>query len=139
MFVAAAPGASAQSSSPKPGGSVTYGLEAETGGGWCPSSARLAISGIEVGAAIYDTLMVPNTKNEMVPYLAESVEPNADFTEWKITLRDGITFHDGTAARRRRRWCENFDGVPQEHADRCRAQGRSTRSPPPVRSRSPWP
>ena len=29
------------------------GLEAETGGGWCPSSARLAISGIEVGAAIY--------------------------------------------------------------------------------------
>jgi peptide/nickel transport system substrate-binding protein len=96
MFVAAAPGASAQSSSPKPGGSVTYGLESETGGGWCPSSARLAISGVEVGAAIYDTLMVPNTKNEMVPYLAESVEPNADFTEWKITLRDGITFHDGT-------------------------------------------
>ncbi len=97
MFVAAAPGASAQSGSPKPGGTVTYGLESETGGGWCPSSARLAISGIEVGAAIYDTLMVPNTKNEMVPYLAESVEPNADFTEWKITLRDGIKFHDGTA------------------------------------------
>src|SRR4051794_27359989 len=96
FLVAAAPSASAQSSSPKPGGSVTYGLESETGGGWCPSSARLAISGIEVGAAIYDTLMVPNTKNEMVPYLAKSVEPNAEFTEWKITLRDGITFHDGT-------------------------------------------
>jgi len=95
FLVSTAPGASAQSS-PKPGGSVVYGLEAETGGGWCPPSARLAISGIEVGAAIYDTLMVPNTKNEMVPYLAESVEPNAAFTEWKITLRDGITFHDGT-------------------------------------------
>jgi peptide/nickel transport system substrate-binding protein len=94
-FVTAAPTASAQSS-PKPGGSVTYGLEAETGGGWCPSSARLAISGVEVGAAIYDTLVVPNTKNEMVPYLAKSVEPNADFTEWKITLRDGVKFHDGT-------------------------------------------
>jgi peptide/nickel transport system substrate-binding protein len=96
FLVTTAPGASAQSSSPKPGGSVTYGLESETGGGWCPSSARLAISGIEVGAAIYDTLVVPNTKNEMVPYLAKSVEPNADFTEWKITLRDGIKFHDGT-------------------------------------------
>jgi peptide/nickel transport system substrate-binding protein len=96
LLVTTAPSASAQSS-PKPGGSVTYGLESETGGGWCPSTARLAISGIEVGAAIYDTLMVPNTKNEMVPYLAESVEPNAEFTEWKITLRDGITFHDGTA------------------------------------------
>jgi len=96
VLVTTAPGASAQSS-PKPGGSVVYGLESETGGGWCPSSARLAISGIEVGAAIYDTLTVPNIKNEMVPYLAESVEPNADFTEWKITLRDGIKFHDGTA------------------------------------------
>ena len=95
MLVGVAPSASA-ASSPKPGGSVIYGLEAETGGGWCPPSARLAISGIEVGAAIYDTLMVPNTKNEMVPYLAKSVTPNAAFTEWKITLRDGITFHDGT-------------------------------------------
>jgi peptide/nickel transport system substrate-binding protein len=95
FLVAAAPTASA-ASSPKPGGSVTYGLESETGGGWCPTSARLAISGIEVGAAIYDTLMVPNSKNEMVPYLAKSVEPNADYTQWKITLRDGITFHDGT-------------------------------------------
>jgi len=96
FLVAAAPSASAQSSSPKPGGSVTYGLEAETGGGWCPSSARLAISGIEVGAAIYDTLMVPNSKNEMVPYLAKSVTPNATFDSWVITLRDGIKFHDGT-------------------------------------------
>ena len=95
VLVGVAPSASA-ASSPKPGGSVTYGLEAETGGGWCPPTARLAISGIEVGAAIYDTLMVPNTKNQMVPYLAKSVTPNAAFTEWKITLRDGITFHDGT-------------------------------------------
>ncbi|HEY3670120.1 MAG TPA: ABC transporter substrate-binding protein [Acidimicrobiia bacterium] len=95
FLVSAAPGASA-ATSPKPGGSVTYGLEAETGGGWCPTSARLAISGIEVGAAIYDTLMVPNTKNEMVPYLAKSVEPNATFDSWVITLRDGIKFHDGT-------------------------------------------
>ncbi len=95
MLVGVAPSASA-ASSPKPGGSVTYGLEAETGGGWCPTSARLAISGIEVGAAIYDTLMVPNTKGKMVPYLAKSVTPNAAYTEWKITLRDGIKFHDGT-------------------------------------------
>ena len=83
-------------SSPKQGGEITYGLEAETGGGWCPASARLAISGIMVVAAIYDTLTVPNTKNEIVPYLAKSVTSNADSTEWVVTLRDGITFHDGT-------------------------------------------
>jgi peptide/nickel transport system substrate-binding protein len=86
----------AKQATPEQGGEVVYGLEAETGGGWCPSSARLAISGIEVSAAVYDTLMVPNTKGVMVPYLAESVEPNADYTQWTITLRDGITFHDGT-------------------------------------------
>ena len=100
VVAAAAPGVGAatrQAVAPKPGGSVTYGLEAETGGGWCPASVRRrASSGIEVGAAIYDTLMVPNSKNEMVPYLAKSVTPNADYTQWKITLRDGIKFHDGT-------------------------------------------
>jgi peptide/nickel transport system substrate-binding protein len=31
-----------------------------------------------------------------VPYLAKSVTPNADYTQWTITLRDGVTFHDGT-------------------------------------------
>jgi peptide/nickel transport system substrate-binding protein len=95
FLVAAAPTATA-ASSPKPGGSVTYGLEAETGGGWCPTTARLAISGIEVGAAIYDTLVVPNSKGEIVPYLAKSVEGSPDYKTWTITLRDGIKFHDGT-------------------------------------------
>jgi peptide/nickel transport system substrate-binding protein len=88
--------APAATKGPKPGGEITYGLEAETGGGWCPSTAQLAISGIEVAAAIYDTLTVPNSKGEIVPYLAKSVTPNADFTSWTITLRDGIKFHDGT-------------------------------------------
>jgi peptide/nickel transport system substrate-binding protein len=96
LLVGSAAPAPAASKTPKPGGEITYGLESETGGGWCPSTARLAISGIEVATAIYDTLMVPNSKAEMVPYLAKSVEPNADFTQWTITLRDGVNFHDGT-------------------------------------------
>jgi peptide/nickel transport system substrate-binding protein len=95
VLVGVAPAASA-ASTPKPGGSVTYGLEAETGGGWCPSTARLAISGIEVGAAIYDTLTAPNSKGQIKPYLAKSVTNSADFKTWTITLRDGIKFHDGT-------------------------------------------
>jgi len=96
VLVGVAPSASA-ASSPKPGGSVTYGLEAETGGGWCPKNAQLAISGIEVGAAIYDTLVVPNTKGQIVPYLAKSIEHSADYKTWTVTLRDGIKFHDGEA------------------------------------------
>ena len=82
---------------PVPGGEVTYGLEADTTGGFCIPEAQLAISGIQVARAVYDTLTMPNADGEITPYLAESVEPNADFTEWTIKLRDGITFHDGTA------------------------------------------
>ena len=78
------------------GGDITFGLEAETTN-YCLSSAQLAISGIQVVAALYDTLTLPNSKGVAVPYLAKSVEPNADFTEWTIGLREGITFHNGEA------------------------------------------
>jgi peptide/nickel transport system substrate-binding protein len=82
---------------PKPGGSISYGLEAETGGGWCPTSETLAASGIMVEAAIYDLLVVPNDKNKMVPYLAKSVTHDPTYTKWTVTLRDQpIKFHDGT-------------------------------------------
>jgi peptide/nickel transport system substrate-binding protein len=77
------------------GGTITFGLEAETTN-YCLSRAQLAISGIQVVAAVYDTLTVPDAKGNAVPYLAKSVEPNAERTEWTITLRDGVTFHDGT-------------------------------------------
>jgi peptide/nickel transport system substrate-binding protein len=78
------------------GGTVRYGIEAETDGGWCMQEAQLAISGILVARAIYDTLTAPNNEGEYVPYLAEAVTPNDDFTEWTITVRDGVTFHDGS-------------------------------------------
>ena len=71
------------------------GLEAETTGGYCLSQAQLVVSGIQVAAAIYDTLTAPNTKNEYVPNLAESVTPNATFNEWTIKVRPNIKFHNG--------------------------------------------
>src|SRR5690606_31154338 len=33
---------------------------------------------------------------QVYPLLAESIEANEDLTEWTVTLREGITFHDGT-------------------------------------------
>lgn len=81
---------------PTPGGRVVYALEAENSGGWCLPEGQLAISGIQVARAVYDTLTVPNDKAEYVPFLAESVEPNEDFTEWTITIREGVKFHDGS-------------------------------------------
>jgi peptide/nickel transport system substrate-binding protein len=81
---------------PQRGGTLTYGIEGETNGGFCLSEGQLAISGMLVVRALYDTLTVPNEEGDFVPYLARSVEPNDDFTEWTITLREGIEFHDGS-------------------------------------------
>src|SRR3990172_5889043 len=89
-------GTTAVSGEPVNGGKVVYGLEAESSNGLCLAEAQLAISGIQVARAIYDTLTIPNADGEYVPYLAKSVTPNATFDEWTIVLRDGVKFHDGT-------------------------------------------
>jgi peptide/nickel transport system substrate-binding protein len=81
---------------PRTGGAIQYGLEAETGGGWCLPRAQLATSGTEVATAIYDTLMVPNAHGTMVPLLAKRVDHNSSYTAWTIGLRPGVTFHDGS-------------------------------------------
>jgi len=81
---------------PQYGGEVTYALEADTTGGWCLAEAQLAISGIQVARAIYDTLTAPDENGEIKPFLAESVTSNDDATQWTIKLRKGIKFHDGT-------------------------------------------
>ena len=91
------PSENGDAGTPVAGGEITYGLEAETASGWCLPEAQLAISGIQVARAIYDTLTAPDENGDIKPFLAESVESNADATEWTITLKDGITFHDGTA------------------------------------------
>jgi peptide/nickel transport system substrate-binding protein len=88
--------AGAASSGPKHGGSITYALEAETSGGYCLPSAQLAPPGIEVVSAIYDTLVTINLKGQYVPYLAQSVTPNATQDQWTIQLRPGMKFQDGT-------------------------------------------
>ncbi len=81
---------------PVRGGTLTYGVEADSQAGYCLPEAQLAISGMMVVRAFYDTLTVPNAEGKYVPYLAKSVTPNDDYTEWTIGLRKGIKFHDGT-------------------------------------------
>jgi peptide/nickel transport system substrate-binding protein len=91
----AAPAGAGARTAPKRGGSAVFALEAETSGGYCLPDAILAASGIQVVNAIYDTLVTLNSKGEYVPYLAKSVEPNPDYTQWTISLRQGIEFHNG--------------------------------------------
>lgn len=80
---------------PVMGGTLTIGLEAETNS-WLPGESRPANAGYTVLGAIYDPLMIRADDGSVVPYLAESLEPNDDFTVWTLALRDGVKFHDGT-------------------------------------------
>jgi len=80
---------------PQSGGAFVMGLEAESDG-FNPTVNRWAISGTEVGLAVYDPLVAYDANSVAQPYLAESLTPNADYTVWTIKVRPNIKFHDGT-------------------------------------------
>jgi peptide/nickel transport system substrate-binding protein len=79
---------------PVEGGSLTFGLEAETDG-WDPTANRWAVSGFIVANTVFDPLATYNADGEIVPYLAKAFVPNDDFTQWDIQLREGVKFHNG--------------------------------------------
>ncbi|NND74516.1 MAG: hypothetical protein HKN44_05875 [Ilumatobacter sp.] len=78
------------------GGTLRYGLEADVDG-LNPVSSALSAPGQLMANAVFDTLTAFDVDGNVVPYLASSVQPvDGDLTRWRVTLREGITFHDGT-------------------------------------------
>ena len=84
----------AEEGEPVAGGTLVVGLESEVDG-LNPANNALDVSGLQMGITVFDTLAVNTEDGEAVPYLAESFTPSDDLTEWTVTLREGITFHDG--------------------------------------------
>lgn len=83
---------------PQYGGTLVFGLEGETTNGLNPVNAQAAVSGHILFRALYETLTIEGVDGEALPLLLESFTSNDDFTEWTLTLRPGITFHDGSPA-----------------------------------------
>jgi peptide/nickel transport system substrate-binding protein len=81
---------------PVQGGTLVYGLEADSANPWAPYRTSCVTSCLAVLRGISDSLFAVNDDGEVVPYLVESVEHNDDYTQWTLHIRDGITFHDGT-------------------------------------------
>ena len=81
---------------PTPGGTLTYALEAESSSGYCLAEGQLAAGGMMVSNAVFDPLMAYDDQLVARPYLAETVETNADKSEYTFKLRSGVKFHDGT-------------------------------------------
>ncbi len=78
------------------GGTIAVGLEAEAVGlrPWEDSCSSPCYNMMQT---LYDKLFEIDTNFVPQPYLAESWSANDDFTEYVVTLRDGVTFHNGTA------------------------------------------
>ena len=81
---------------PVKGGTLVFGLEADTANAWAPYRASYATSGYIPLSAISDTLFAVTDDGETTPLLVESVDHNVDYTEWTLHIRDGISFQDGT-------------------------------------------
>ncbi len=58
--------------------------------------ATAATSSFQTSKSLYDTLVEVNPSGEIVPALAESWEVSEDGLSLSFTLREGVTFHDGT-------------------------------------------
>lgn len=80
---------------PRQGGSLTFGIDTEEQG-FNPYTGRWDEGGFLYGRTVFDPLLAVTATGTLVPYLAQSITPNADYTSWTLTLRPNILFHDGT-------------------------------------------
>ncbi|MHB1712011.1 MAG: ABC transporter substrate-binding protein, partial [Acidimicrobiales bacterium] len=81
--------------SPQRGGSAVIGTAAEIDG-FFPPSSHWDNNGFLYANTVYDPLTALAADGTVKPYLAESIIPNSTYTAWTLTLRPGITFHDGS-------------------------------------------
>ncbi len=78
------------------GGSLTVGLDAESAC-YIPSLCSVSFGGGSVEAAVLDYITVPATNDQGYDlWLAQSIEPNADFTKWTVKFPAGIKYGDGS-------------------------------------------
>jgi peptide/nickel transport system substrate-binding protein len=86
--------ASNTSGKPVSGGTLTIGLDGEPTVGFDPQVAQ-AYFDQQIVAQFYEGLLSLDSKGQIKPGLAKSYQ-QVDSTTYRFTLRDGVTFHDGT-------------------------------------------
>jgi ABC-type transport system substrate-binding protein len=64
--------------------------------GFDPTQNRWDPGGIVYARSVYDPLAAIAADGSVKPYLAQSITPNPDYTQWTIKLRPNIQFHNGT-------------------------------------------
>jgi ABC-type transport system substrate-binding protein len=90
------PATEVAASDPVPGGTLIVSGEAEVAQPWTPAAMQCDSYCQQRARTFYDPIAAVGADNKVHPYLAETITPNADFTEWTVKLRSGIKFTDGT-------------------------------------------
>jgi peptide/nickel transport system substrate-binding protein len=90
-------GGGGEEGEPVKGGTLVYGLEADSANPWAPYRTSCATSCYIPLEAVTDSLFAVADDGTTQPLLVESVEHNADYTQWTLHIRNGIKFHDGTS------------------------------------------
>ncbi len=83
------------SATPKLGGSLIFGTEAEEKG-FSTTQGTFDTTGILYARTVFDPLAILAADGSVQPYLAQSITPNADYTVWTITMRPNLMFHNNT-------------------------------------------
>ena len=79
---------------PKRGGHLRFATWSEVDG-MDPSLNRWDQTGYAYARTVFDPLAIYDSRGRVVPYLAQSITPNGDFTEWTVKLRPNVVYHDG--------------------------------------------
>lgn len=77
------------------GGEITVGIRFDDFGTLDPHVTNLTQTAYVFGH-IFEKLIYLDSDGNLLPWLATSWEPSEDYTSWTLTLREGVTFHDGT-------------------------------------------
>ena len=81
---------------PAVGGTITVGLDSEPST-LDPAANSISLANGSVYAAVYQGLFVTTpAATTPAPLLAESMVESDDRLSWTLTVRSGVTFHDGT-------------------------------------------
>ena len=92
----AAGGDTGECTADKVGGTLTYGSSSQPVSLDPAKVTGTESTGVTAVAQIFDTLLQRDPDSgEFVGRIAESIEPNDDFTVWTLKLRDGVTFGNG--------------------------------------------
>lgn len=85
-----------QAMAPKSGGTLVFGAENEFAGFDVLKARGPAICDMIANATVQERLFEMDDKGGLVPVLGLAATPSEDQLSWTITLRKGVSFHDGT-------------------------------------------